>query len=64
VQKGHVNAILTIDEKGNVSDVQIVSSTPPRVFDRVVRDTLSDWKCAGEGATYKASVEINFTLTD
>jgi protein TonB len=64
VEKGHVDAVLTIDEKGNVSDVQIVTSSPPRVFDRVVRDTLAEWKCAGEGAKYKASVEINFTLTD
>jgi TonB family protein len=64
IQKGRVNAVLTIDEKGNVADVQIVSSEPPRVFDRVVRDTLADWKCAGEGARYKASVEVNFTLKD
>jgi TonB family protein len=64
VEKGHVNAVLTIDEKGNVADVQIVESSPPRVFDRVVRDTLADWKCAGEGEKYKASVEINFTLKD
>jgi len=64
VQKGRVNAVLTIDEKGNVADVQITSSEPPRVFDRVVRDTLAEWKCVGEGAKYKASVEINFTLKD
>ena len=37
---------------------------PPRVFDRVVRDTLIDWKCVAEGAKYQASVEINFTLKD
>jgi len=49
IEKGHVNAVLTIDEKGNVADVQIVQSSPPRVFDRVVRDTLADWKCVGEG---------------
>jgi protein TonB len=64
VEKGRVDAVLTIDEKGNVTDVRIVNSNPPRVFDRVVRDTLSDWKCAAEGAKYQASVEINFTLTD
>jgi len=64
IEKGHVNAVLTIDEKGNVADVQIVQSSPPRVFDRVVRDTLADWKCVGEGEKYKASVEINFTLKD
>ena len=64
VQKGRVSAILTIDEKGNVTDVRIVSASPPRVFDRVVRDTLIDWKCGAEGAKYQASVEINFTLKD
>ena len=56
--------VLTIDEKGNVTDVRIVSSNPPRVFDRVVRDTLIDWKCVAEGSNYQASVEINFTLKD
>jgi TonB family protein len=64
IQKGRVDAVLTIDGKGNVTDVQIVHSSPPRVFDRVVRETLSEWKCVGEGSSYKASVEINFTLTD
>ena len=64
VQRGRVNAVLTIDEKGNVTDVRIASSDPPRVFDRTVRDTLAEWKCAGEGAKYQASVEINFTLKD
>ncbi|HJU22819.1 MAG TPA: TonB family protein, partial [Casimicrobiaceae bacterium] len=64
VQKGKVEAVLTIDEKGNVADVRIVSSNPPRVFDRVVRDTLADWKCSAEGQKYQAQVEVNFTLKD
>jgi len=64
IQKGKVNAILTIDEQGNVADVKITASEPPRVFDRSVRETLSEWKCVGEGAKYQASVEINFTLKD
>ena len=64
VQRGRVNAILTIDEKGNVAEVKIASSDPPRVFDRAVQDTLSEWKCVGEGSRYQASVEINFTLKD
>ncbi len=64
IEKGRVNAVLTIDEKGNVTDVRIVSSDPPRVFDRAVRDTLVDWKCVAEGSKYQASVEINFTLKD
>jgi protein TonB len=64
VEKGQVIAVLTIDDKGNVSSVDITSARPPRVFDRVVRDTLSDWKCVAEGSSYKAKVEINFSLTD
>lgn len=64
IQKGRVNAILTIDEKGNVAEVRIASSDPPRVFDRAVRETLAEWKCVAEGSKYQASVEINFTLKD
>jgi protein TonB len=64
IEKGKVDAILTIDEKGNVTDVRIVSADPPRVFERVVRDTLIDWKCSADGSKYQASVEINFTLKD
>ena len=64
VQKGQVHAILTIDEKGNVADVKITQAEPARVFDRVVRETLVDWKCAADGTKYQASVEINFTLKD
>ena len=64
VQKGQVHAVLTIDEKGNVADVKITQAEPARVFDRVVRETLTDWKCAADGTKYQASVEINFTLKD
>ena len=62
VEKGRIDAILTIDEKGNVTDIAITTSEPRGVFDRVVRDTLVNWKCAAEGAKYKASVELNFVL--
>jgi protein TonB len=64
VEKGQVIAVLTIDDKGNVSNIDIVSAQPARVFDRVVRDTLGGWKCVAEGSSYKAKVEINFSLTD
>ena len=64
VAKGRVVARLKIDEKGNVTDVDIIASTPPRVFDRVVRDALSGWKFRAEGEKYVGEVEINFTLKD
>jgi periplasmic protein TonB len=64
VQKGRVIAVLSIDAKGSVSSVDIESAEPPRVFDRVVRDVLANWKCASDTAAYKARVEVNFSLTD
>ncbi len=57
-------ARLTIDERGNVLDVTIVSADPPRHFDRAAMDALATWKCAGEGARYQAMVEVNFSLKD
>jgi protein TonB len=65
VDKGEVNAIVQIDEQGNVFDVQIVSSNPPRVFDRVVKESLINWKkCTADGTKYKASVLIVFNTSD
>ena len=64
VQKGRVIAVLSIDAKGSVSSIDIELAEPPRVFDRVVRDVLANWKCAPDTAAYKARVEVNFSLTD
>ncbi|MEO5764049.1 MAG: energy transducer TonB [Casimicrobiaceae bacterium] len=64
IERGKVDAILSIDEKGNVTDVRIVNSEPRNVFDRVVKDTLTSWKCSADGTKYQASVEINFALKD
>jgi len=64
VAKGRVVARLRIDEKGRVTDIEIIASNPPRVFDRAVRDALQDWKFQAEGEKYVGEVEINFTLKD
>jgi protein TonB len=64
VQKGRVVARLSIDEKGNVTDINIIASEPPRVFDKAVRAALETWKFRGEGEKYVGEVEINFTLKD
>jgi protein TonB len=64
VAKGRVVARLQIDEKGNVTEVNITSSDPPRVFDKVVRAALENWKFKAEGEKYVGEVEINFTLKD
>ncbi len=62
IEKGRVVARLTIDEKGNVTNVAIVSADPPRHFDRAVIDGLMQWKFAGDGEKYVGEIEVNFTL--
>jgi TonB family protein len=62
IQRGRVSAVLTIDENGNVADVRIVSSDPPKVFDRATRDAVMNWKCKAEGSKYEAPVDLTFTL--
>ena len=64
VSKGRVVVRLQIDEKGNVTDVRIMSSDPPRVFDKAVTQALKDWKFRAEGEKYTGEVEVNFTLKD
>jgi protein TonB len=62
VERGTVVARLQVDEKGSVTDVRIVSASPPRVFDREVIRALSLWKFKAEGDKYEAEVEVNFVL--
>jgi len=64
VSKGRVTVRLQIDEKGNVTQVIIVSSEPPRVFDRAVQTALQDWKFRADGEKYTGEVEVNFSLKD
>jgi periplasmic protein TonB len=62
IDKGRVVARLNIDEKGNVTNVTIVSADPPRHFDKAVIDALSDWKFTAEGEKYVGEIEVNFSL--
>ena len=64
VASGKVVARLKIDEKGNVTEVQIMDSRPPRVFDREVVRALSQWKFKPDGERYIGEVEVNFTLKE
>ena len=64
IQSGKVVCLLNVDEKGNVTEVKIKSSEPPRVFDREVVRTLMLWKFIPDGEKYVAEVEVNFTLKD
>ena len=62
IEKGRVVARLNIDEKGNVTNVTIVSAEPPKHFDKAAIDALMEWKFTAEGAKYIGEVEINFTM--
>jgi periplasmic protein TonB len=64
VESGKVVARLQVDEKGNVTDVRIVDSQPPRVFDSAVIRALSQWRFQPEGDRYIAEIEVNFSLTN
>jgi periplasmic protein TonB len=64
IGKGRVLARVNIDEKGNVTDVLIVSSEPPRVFDKAVKSALEKWRFKAEGEKYVGEIEVNFTLKD
>ncbi len=44
VSAGRVLAAVTVAPSGNVTDVRILEATPPRVFDRTVREALSEWR--------------------
>jgi periplasmic protein TonB len=62
VESGRVVARLFIDEKGLVTEVQIVVSEPPRVFDREVIRALSRWKFKPEGEKFVGEIELGFKL--
>ena len=57
-------ARVNIDEKGNVTEITIVSAEPPRHFDGSVRDALAKWKFKPEGEKYVAEIEVVFSLRD
>lgn len=64
IDHGDVVAQLFIDEKGNVTEVKIISAKPPRIFDRAVINALSQWKFQPEQEKWVGEVEIAFKLTD
>ncbi len=64
ISKGRVVAMLTISPSGVVTNVEIRSASPPRIFDREVIRALSQWKYAPEPTGFLNQVEISFVLKD
>ncbi len=60
VKGGVVTARIHVEANGKVSAVDILAGQPPRVFDRVVRNTLSRWQFEPMATGRTSDVEINF----
>lgn len=62
VVSGRVIAAITVQPNGSVSQVDIIEASPPRVFDRTVRNTLLRWRFEPVPQQVRANVEIAFNV--
>jgi len=60
VTRGSVVARVTVATDGRVSAVTIVSSNPPKLFDRAVQNTLAEWRFEPIPRPTTAQVELAF----
>ncbi len=60
IEEGHVQARLWISAEGAVEQVDIVSATPPRVFDAEVRRALSLWTFEAPGRPRQETILLTF----
>jgi protein TonB len=60
IHSGTVRARLDVDAAGHVTQVTVLSSDPPRVFDDEAVRSLKRWRfnAGAEGRTYDADVEF------
>lgn len=61
-QEGQVEVGFTINPDGRVSDVQIISSDPPRVFDRAAIAAMQDWSYVAPGRSIRTSRTFVFKM--
>jgi periplasmic protein TonB len=61
---GRVIAHVVVQPNGAVSEVRIIQSQPPRVFDREVIRALSQWRFNPEPVGFIGEYEIVFNLKD
>ena len=59
-ENGTVRARLSVNAAGAVTGVEIMSSNPPRVFDRSVSTALAQWKYEATGEASSKLVEVSF----
>ena len=61
---GRVVAHVVVSPSGTVTEVRIIQSQPPRLFDREVIRALSQWRFNPEPVGFIGEYEIVFKLTD
>ena len=61
---GRVIAHVVVSPAGTVTEVRIIQSNPPRLFDREVIRALSQWKFNPEPVGFIGEYDIVFKLTD
>ena len=64
ISTGRVVAHVVVAPTGAVTEVRIISASPPRIFDREVTRALSQWKFNPEPVGFIGEYEIEFKLTD
>jgi TonB family protein len=62
--QGRVRVRLSVDLEGNVTEVQMLLSEPPGVFDEAVLTAVKQYRFKKDGTTYQADQEIVFKLDD
>lgn len=60
INAGSVRAKLSIGPDGKVTEVEIVEAEPKRVFDKVSRDALMDWRFEPSGEKQTHEVKLVF----
>ena len=68
-QEGYVDLLFNVETDGGVADVQVIGSSPPRVFDRAASAAVARWRFKpvvreGVSVTVKAQVRVEFTLPE
>ncbi|KAA5801068.1 energy transducer TonB [Alkalicaulis satelles] len=62
--EGHVTVRYTVNEDGEVSDVEVVEATPAGVFERAVMRALEAWRYAAGDRNENMERRFDFAFSD
>ncbi|HZP94086.1 MAG TPA: TonB family protein [Burkholderiales bacterium] len=62
--EGRVKVRLSVELDGSVSNVEVLLSEPPGVFDAAVLEAVRQYKFKKDGTTYQADQEVVFKIDD